>query len=478
MSLSTHCLTAEDACLQINQKQLTIVDLLQACLSRIEARESIVRAWEYRVPVPLLQRQVNHQHKRYQQVLKSNDATALQTFVASHPLWGIPIAIKDIFATQDMPTAWGMELYRGRYLDHDAVVVARLRAAGAIILGKTVTTELATAAAGPTTNPHHRAHTPGGSSSGSAAAVADGMVPLAIGSQTMGSILRPAAYCGVFGFKPSFGLISRSGMLSVCRDLDHVGVFARSIPDIQTLMRVLVKPDERDSDSPQLGSFASFQSLQANIPEPTKNSPLRLALLKTPDWSQAESIVQDRLGEAVTTLSQSGITIETATLPEEFEDCWERVQTLCAYGLYQNHGFLLDQKSEQCSLALRAWLRRGQRISADVYGQIFQRRRYYLSILEPLLSQYDAIVTPATTGPAPVGLANTGSAIFCGLWTLCGFPALNLPLGKTAQGLPLGCQLVGARYSDHRLLEVAKQCWQPLKEQFGEIKIPLVSRGS
>ncbi|MEM6714823.1 MAG: amidase, partial [Cyanobacteria bacterium P01_C01_bin.147] len=211
-------LTVSAAIAQVLEHQISVSEILNRSLQRIHARECEVKAWTF------LAVEAAHQQMAIQ--AEYGRACSPADRLAQSPLLGIPVGIKDIFATVDMPTAWGLPLYRDRYLPTEATVVTRLKAAGAIILGKTVTTELATAAAGPTRNPHNLRHTPGGSSSGSAAAVADGMVPVAIGSQTMGSILRPAAYCGIFGFKPSFGRIDRHGMMPVSTDLDHVGIFA------------------------------------------------------------------------------------------------------------------------------------------------------------------------------------------------------------------------------------------------------------
>ncbi|MEO1404271.1 MAG: amidase [Cyanobacteria bacterium J06635_1] len=458
MSLSLPFLTAEKASLKIAQGQLTTVELLQACLRRIEDREPSIHAWQY-----LKLDQALQQAATWDKQNRTFGTTDRLT--APHPLSGIPIAVKDIFATVDMPTGWGTAIYRGRYLDHEAAVVTRLKQAGAIILGKTVTTELATAAAGPTTNPHNLTHTPGGSSSGSAAAVADGMVPLAIGSQTMGSILRPAAYCGIFGFKPSFGLISRDGMMPVSRDLDHVGVFARGLGDIQLLLDVLIGQDDQDPECQGYGDL-----------EHSREDPswaLRLAFIKTPRWEKAEAVMKSRLSEAISVLERADISIEPVVLPPELAGYWGHVQDLCAYGLWHNHGSLLATHGEQCSPVLRAWFLRGQQISASHYDSLSQCRQHYQHILKPFFDHYDAFLTPVTLGPAPLGLANTGSPIFCGLWTLCGLPALNLPLGQTDKGLPLGCQLVGAPYADQKLLWIARHCWPILRDAFGDIQRPL-----
>ncbi|MEM9486578.1 MAG: amidase, partial [Cyanobacteria bacterium P01_F01_bin.116] len=443
---------------------------LQVCLQQIELREPQVRAWTY-----LDIERAKKQSVRWEQVLRGISERGPQACNSkgfeSYPLLGIPVAVKDIFATLEMPTCWGTEIYRNRYLDHEAAVVSHLKSAGAIILGKTVTTALATATAGSTTNPHNAAHTPGGSSSGSAAAVADGMVPLAIGSQTMGSVLRPAAYCGIFGFKPSFGLISRHGMMPVSQVLDHVGVFARCLDDIQQLLTVLAKPDSRDPDCQFSEQIVSFEQPLSEKLE-NEGRILRLGLIKTLHWRHAEDVAQSRLLKAVDVLKQADIRVELVSLPAEFDRYWSIVQTLCAYGLYQNHGNLLTEYPDQCSPRLKSWLKRGQSISDNAYQQACQGRDRYRELLAPIFAQYDAVIAPVTTGSAPLGLENTGSPIFCGLWTLCGLPALNIPLGYTVKSLPLGCQLVGALYSDRQLLNIAQHCWQILKKTFGDIQIP------
>lgn len=460
-----HSLTAEAVTAHLTMGQLSVTELLQVCLQQIKSREPIVQAWVY-LDIDHAQQQATE----WEQKLKQQGSQIIE----SCPLLGVPVAIKDIFATLEMPTGWGTEIYQNRYLDHEAEVVSNLQSAGAIILGKTVTTDLATATAGPTTNPHNLAHTPGGSSSGSAAAVAAGMVPLAIGSQTMGSTLRPAAYCGVFGFKPSFGLISRYGMMPVSPVLDHVGVFARCLGDIQRLLTVLVKPDIRDPDCQSFEQLVSFEP-PVSYQRENKSRSIRLGLIQTPYWHQAEDVAQSRLMAAVNGLRQADIVVDLVSLPPEFDQCWTLVQKICAYGLYQNHGALLTDYPVHCSTLLKRWLQRGQSISKDTYQQACQWRDRYREFLAPVFAQYDAVVSPVTTGPAPLGLGNTGSPIFCGLWTLCGLPALNMPLGKTADGLPLGCQLVGPLYGDQRLLATAHHCWDILSPIFGEITLPPVS---
>ena len=444
-------LTATAALAQMASGQLTATQLLQTCLKRIEQREPAIKAWTFLQTEAALQPAL-HQDTRSPHTLQPPPAMA--------QLQGIPVAVKDIFATVDMPTAWGMAIYAGRYLPTDAAIVARLKAAGATILGKTVTTELATAASGPTRNPHNLAHTPGGSSSGSAAAVADGMVPVAIGSQTMGSVLRPAAYCGIFGFKPSFGRISRQGMMPVCDDLDQVGLFARSLEDIEHVFDVL---DEGADEHSRRGGNAEPDAEETRKTNDTSSPSRRLAWIKTPHWDQVEGIAQERLQEAVRALEQANILLETIALPPVCDDYWDTVQTLCAYGLNANHGWLLETHAPSCSAQLKDWLQRGRRISRAVYEQALQRGIHYRQAIAAILERYDAILTPVTSGPAPYGLETTGSPIFCGLWTLCGVPALNLPIGKTPTGLPLGIQFVGKLHGDRHFLQTAKRCWQVLQ---------------
>lgn len=435
-------LSATAALAQIQQGHLTARAVLEHYWEQIQQQETAVQSWTY-LAIDQARQQVQN--------LDTTPVTG-----AAPPLRGIPVAVKDIFATTDMPTGWGMSMYSDRYLTSDATVVQRLRRAGAIILGKTVTTELATAAAGPTRNPRNLAHTPGGSSSGSAAAVAAGMVPLAIGSQTMGSVLRPATYCGIFGFKPSFGLIPRTGMMPVCRDLDHVGVFSRYLEDIHRLVQVLAGPDGHDPDCVAF-PFAADVGTQGGMPS--------LALVRGPYWSQLEPEAAERLEVVAAALAQAGCTVQEVTLPDSFMPAWDYVQTLCACGLTANHGDL-ERYPDACSATLQGWFRRGRQADPLAYAQGRAIAGDYHRLLGQIFKTHAAILTPVTTGVAPAGLENTGSPIFCSLWTLCGLPALNLPVGVNAQGLPLGCQLVGAKGRDGELLAIAARLWAILQPLF------------
>jgi len=444
--------TATAALTAMRREQLLPSQLLASCWARIEQREPTVRAWSH-IAIATARQQATGQDQQ----LRDGSIAAI---FREQPLFGIPIGVKDIVATVDMPTAWGLPLYRDLYFEADAAVVTRLKAAGAIILGKTTTTELATAAAGPTRNPHHLEHTPGGSSSGSAAAVADGMVPVAIGSQTMGSILRPAAYCGILGFKPSFGKISRQGVMPVSATLDHVGMFARCLEDIQLMFEVLVDPSAT-------GAEPETFSPSMNRPRPP-----RLAWVQTPEWSLIDPLAQNRLQQIVQVLSPTAAAMTPVNLPAPTLDGWETTQTLCAYGLYQHHGGLLEKHKSACSPQLQDWLRRGQQIDASTYTAARAVQQQVQASVDTLFSDFDAILTPVTTGPAPRGLKNTGSPRFCGLWTLCGLPAITLPIGKTPDGLPLACQLVGRRNGDRQFLQIAKSIWAQIVSSTGDITIP------
>lgn len=430
-------LTASVALNYLNKGELSAQELVSACLERIAEREPIVGAWQYLDADYALQQ------------AKSCDAMRYRGKTLG-PLHGIPIAIKDIFATFDMPTGWGTPIHEGEMLGLDSAVVERLRAAGAVIVGKTVLTEYAIARAGKTTNPHNPKHTPGGSSSGSAAAIADFMTPLAIGSQTVGSILRPAAYCGILGFKPSFGLISRYGAMPVSRDLDHVGVFARSIPDIALLCSILVAPDGRDPDC--LGGV--FSSVE-NYKIPKCDNPPRFALIRSSLWQQAEEEAHTVIMQSVTAFRAAGAEIVEVDLPPEFDTYLDDVDVLVCEGLVVNHGKDYDNHYEQLSPKIRELMERGRAASPLAYAKVRKSVAGKAIELDKIFAQFDVILTPVTTGSAPHGIENTGSPIFCALWTLCGLPAISIPAGKAKNELPLAIQLVGRCAGDVNLLAIA-----------------------
>jgi Asp-tRNA(Asn)/Glu-tRNA(Gln) amidotransferase A subunit family amidase len=358
------------------------------------------------------------------------------------------VGIKDIFDTRDMPTENGTVLHAGRTPTEDATAVALLRAAGAVIMGKTVTTELAVYSPGKTRNPHDPNHTPGGSSSGSAAAVAAEMVPLAIGSQTNGSVIRPAAYCGVYGYKPTRGLVSLYGALAQSGPLDSIGMFAHTIEDLALIAEQLMVYDGRDPSQ-----FPRARAVLTDIVAQQPPTTPRIAFVKTPVWPKADAETQ----EAFTRFTQMlGSHVTEVELPDFFNKAIDCHSAIMLPDLAKSFAGEYERGRDQLSTTLRNMIEDGQkRLAVDYNMALEQARRFYQS-LQQLFGGYDVILTPATTGTAPRGLEATGSPIFCTLWTLTGVPAISLPLLKGANGLPLGVQLVSARGDDARLLRTAR----------------------
>jgi Asp-tRNA(Asn)/Glu-tRNA(Gln) amidotransferase A subunit family amidase len=347
-----------------------------------------------------------------------------------------------------MPTEDGTVLHAGRQPMEDATAVVRLREAGAIILGKTVTTELAVYAPGKTRNPHDLERTPGGSSSGSAAAVAAGMVPLAIGTQTNGSVIRPAAFCGVYGYKPTFGLISRHRVLQQSRPLDQIGVFARTIEDTALIAEAMVGFDDRDPDT----RLRAGPALVATLSEEPPVQP-RLAFVKTRVWEEADTDTREAFAELVEHL---GDKVGEVELPGIFNDAVEQHRMIMEADLARSFEREYRRGKDKLSDILKEMIERGQKVLAVDYNNAVSRIPVFNHTLDKVFEWHDAILTPATTGEAPVGLASTGSPIFCTLWTLCGMPAITLPILQGSHGMPMGVQLVGRRGDDARLLRTAR----------------------
>jgi Asp-tRNA(Asn)/Glu-tRNA(Gln) amidotransferase A subunit family amidase len=429
-------LSAVDAAQQIREGTLSSEDLVKACLERIRELEPKIQAWTF-----LDEAHALAQASAADELRRSGQAVG--------PLCGVPVGVKDIIDTADMPTENGTVLHAGRTPRHDAAVVTRLRAAGAIILGKTVTTECAYFHPGKTRNPHDPDHTPGGSSSGSAAAVAAGMVPLALGSQTNGSLIRPAAFCGVYGFKPTHGLIPRTGILKLSHTLDHVGVFARTLEDIALAAEELVGYDEGDPDT-RPRARVPFRAVAAEEPP----IPPVIAFVKTPMWKHAEPETQEAFAELVEAL---GDRVEEVELFPSATEAWDWHKTVMEAEMAANLEREWLSGREKLSEKLRALIERGREIRAVDYQRALARIAPVQESFEELFTQrYDAILTPAAPGTAPKGLDSTGDPSFCTLWTLVGLPAVSMPLLQGANGLPLGVQLVGRRHFDARLLRTAR----------------------
>ena len=426
-----HEMTAVEALAAMERGQLNSETLVRSCVERIAAIEDRVRAWTYLDADGALTRAREADRVR-------------NTGAPLGPLHGIPIGIKDIFDTADMPTENGTVLDAGRRPSRDAAAVSLVRAAGGVIVGKTVTTELAVYAPGKTTNPHDERRTPGGSSSGSAAAVAAGMVPLALGTQTNGSLIRPASYCGVFGFKPSHGAIDRCGVLEQSPTLDHVGMFARSVDDLSLLSRAVFDQGLGDAGLPR--SLPSSDVRGATLDPP------RVAFVKTPVWDLAADGTKAAFEHLRDNLRDHVRDVELSPL---FASALEWHRIIMESDLAARFESYYARGKDRLSEALREMIERGQRHATADYQRAQEGRVALQRELAGIFAQFDAIVTPATTDAAPMGLASTGSPAFCTIWTLCGTPSITLPLLTGEGGMPLGAQLIGAYDNDARLLQVA-----------------------
>jgi len=428
-------LSATDAARAIRDGAISSEQLVEACLARVREADAGVQAWAYLDP----------EHALAQARERDAERSKGQPI---GPLHGVPVGIKDIFDTEDMPTEDGSVLHAGRTPAYDATVVSMLRAAGAVIMGKTVTTEFATYRAGKTRNPHNAEHTPGGSSSGSAAAVAAGMLPLALGSQTNGSVVRPAAFCGVYGFKPTYGLIPRGGVLKLSRTLDQVGVFARTLEDIALVTEQLVGFDPRDPDTRPRARMPFVSAAGEEPPFP----PL-LAFVKGPAWERATAETASAFDELVAELGERVVTVDLQGSTGQVFD-WHRVVMEAEMAV--NLADEWEKGRDQLSESLRAQLTRGRESTAFDYQRACARIPIVNEGFEEIFERCDAIVTPAAPGTAPRGLESTGDPAFCTLWTFCGMPSITLPLMRAADGLPMGVQLVGPRDGDLRLLRTAR----------------------
>jgi len=434
-----------EAATAIRDGRLASVELVEDCLRRIGEVDGDVQAWAFIDPDHALrQARAADDYRRAGRALG--------------PLHGVPIGIKDIFDTSDYPTEFGSRLWEGRTPRHDAAVVARLRAAGAVILGKTVTTEYAYFHPGKTRNPHDPARTPGGSSSGSAAAVAAGMIPGAIGSQTNGSVIRPASFCGVVGFKPTHGLIPRSGALLLSRALDHVGVFARSVVDAALIADVLAGHDEDDPDTRPIAAPLLAATAAAEPPLPP-----RFAFVKGPAWKAAEPYLDEAFAELVGVLGDAGQPLDLGTA---FDRGIDFHGTVMAVDMAHNFRRDLAKGGDALSVQLRELLGRGQRLTAFDYLEAVASADVFNRFLNDTFDEYDAILTASAPGEAPVGTA-TGNPIFCSLWTYLGTPAVSLPLLEGPNGMPIGVQLIGRRGNDARLLRTARWLSQHLAKSAG-----------
>ncbi|MDB5808801.1 MAG: hypothetical protein JWN94_923 [Betaproteobacteria bacterium] len=394
--------------------KLSAVQLAEDCLARVEQREQDVQAWAY----------IDAQHLLAQ-------ARASDRQPRRGPLHGIPFAAKDIIDTADMPTEYGSPIYAGHRPQTDAACVAMLKNAGALVMGKAVTVEFAARYPGKTRNPHNTAHTPGGSSSGSAAAVADFMVPLALGTQTGGSVIRPSAFCGIVGFKPSFNLINRAGVKPNSESLDTVGIMARTVPDAALMFSILtaqIAPDFGTLSNPRIG------------------------FCRTPQWQHADQATATALEAALPRLVKAGARVTEVALPEKFDDVVKAQGVLSDYELSRALAYERLTFSSKISSTLNKKLAQSDKRTCDEYIVARKLLSECRKLLDDVFTDFDILLAPSAPGEAPAGLETTGNSIFNRMWTALYVPAVTVPVFTGSSGLPIGAQLIGRFGMDHKTL--------------------------
>jgi len=412
-------LSATELAARLQARKLRAIDVVDDCLARIAARDPAVHAWAF----------LDRERARGQ-------AHVLDAGPVRGPLHGLPIGVKDIIDTSDMPTAYGSPIYAWHRPAWDAACVAAARAAGAVVVGKTVTTEFATYSPAATVNPHDFDHTPGGSSSGSAAAVADEMVPLAFGTQTVGSILRPASFCGVVGYKPSFGTLSRAGVKPLAESLDTVGAIARTVDDAALLV----------------GALTSRAELLA-LPQAER---LRIGLCRTHDWNQTRAEVGDAMEAAARALSAAGARVSQVELPQSFAALGDVHGDILGYELARNLASEHINHAVRLSTRLRELLAASEQVSSERYDRARVLARACRTAVSGAMDECHVLLAPSATGEAPEGLDSTGDPVMNRVWTLLHVPAVTVPVARGPSGLPVGLQVIGRFADDARTLAAAK----------------------
>ena len=435
MIRNSYTLTASEALAAIASGRLSSVELVKSCLARIAETDGAIKAWAFLDEGAALVQAAECDRIRI-------------AGLATGSLHGIPVALKDIIDTAKMPTQRGSVIFEGRQTDHVARLVELLREAGAVIMGKTVTTEFAFVHANETRNPHNPDHTPGGSSSGSAAAVAAMHVPLAIGTQTNGSVIRPASFCGVFGFKPTRGVISRDGILQTSVSLDQVGCFGRSLADVALLTDAIGGYDQRDAVS-----FAR--------PRPNMSAGAAADAPVTPTLAWFDLPFNDRLSDDAldgidAVIEILGPSVERMAAADTLSDLVAVQATIHEYEIAQHQAEVFETHWNQISDTLRPVITRARTITKAQYDDALAVKTSAEGFFKAFFMDYDAIIAPSAAGEAPTFGNGTGDPIFCTLWTLAGLPCISLPMLVGETGLPIGVQLIGPAEKDDRLLRTAR----------------------
>ncbi|MBT8622764.1 amidase [Polynucleobacter paneuropaeus] len=417
-----------EACNLISANQLKPIDVVQVSFDKANEVEPVLKAFVSRASMESMAKQIK-----------------------PGPLSGIPIAVKDIINTADLPTTNGSPIYTDKTPEEDAAIVKKIRSLGGVIFGKSVTTEFAWRNPGPTTNPFNAEHTPGGSSSGSAASVGAGIVPLALGSQTQGSIIRPAAYCGVVGYKASYGAVSKTGAHPLSYSLDHIGFFTRSVDDMAFAFNNLKNSDSSD---PELIVIADLV-FGVNRELPMLDKP-KIALLETPLDHMMSDDQKQALHLAAQRLEESGAIIQKLSLPQEYWDAIQAMNLIMEAEAAEIHADHSQHVNDLLSIHIQELVARGLKHSAPAYiAAKFLQKKLRTSI-GTYFDEFDAFLMAPASGEAPKSLVSTGDPIFCALWSFLGIPSITIPVTKSKNGLPLGVQLIGNYKCDSKLLSVAK----------------------
>ncbi len=427
-------LSLEELAKKIKDAQLTSVEICEKYIERIDKFEKDVKAWAHFDKKVLLEKATEADDHR-----RSGKPVG--------PLHGVPIAVKDIIGTVDMPTECGTIIRKGKSYSQNAEIIDLLHASGAIVMGKTATSELAYLGPPATTNPHDKDRTPGGSSSGSAATVASFMAPASIGSQTGGSVIRPASYCGVVGYKPSYGLISRNGVLRTSYSLDQIGMFGRKVEDVAMLAKVLIKKDKYDP--------ATIHYSTENILTETKKGPIfepKFIFYKTDHWKIIDKKSRESFEYFIKSFKKN---IEIFDTPSYFKDIHKYHQIIHETDLANNFSVYFQKFKKKLSKYMQDAISNGNKYTAKEYAEAidFMKRSY--ESYEEVFEDYHGVLSPSSPGVAPKGLKSTGTAEFNKVWSYLGTPCISLPLLEGENNLPLGVQLIGNKYDDHRFLGVA-----------------------